>query len=147
MKEFLRCGLCINFCRTLVLCIFLFFISMDRCFWEERILGISIYKNDELLTHHSVTFTVGPHLEASYGFWRHTNFLTKKDGIYLNIVINNFLEGTNFNYSCTPLNTPGGCRQDYVMLEIYTANSMSNIYIGNFRNKRCNSHNKLLYCN
>jgi hypothetical protein len=23
---------------------------MDRCFWEERLLGVSGYKNDELLT-------------------------------------------------------------------------------------------------
>jgi hypothetical protein len=42
---------------------------MDRCFWEERLSKISIYKNDELLT--------GLHLEAPYGFfWRHTNNMT-----------------------------------------------------------------------
>jgi hypothetical protein len=70
---------------------------------------------------------VGPYLEVPYGFWRHTNFLTKKDSIYLNTATNNFLKVTNFNNSYTPLNTPGGCRQDYVMPEIHTANPMPNI--------------------
>jgi fructose-1,6-bisphosphatase len=72
---------------------------------------------------------MGPHLKAPYGFWGHMNFLTKKDSIYLNTATNNFLEGTNFNYSCIPLNTPGCCRQDYVMPEIHTANPMLNIFL------------------
>jgi hypothetical protein len=50
-----------------------------------------------------------------------------KESIYLNIVINNLLEGVCFNYSCTPLNTLGGCRQDYVIPEVHTGNSMPNI--------------------
>jgi hypothetical protein len=37
---------------------------------------------------------VGFYLEISYGFWRHTNDVTGKESIYLNIVINNFLENT-----------------------------------------------------
>jgi hypothetical protein len=47
--------------------------------------------------------------------------------MYLNTATNNFLEGTNFNYSSTLLNTPGGCRQDYVMPEVHMANPMPNI--------------------
>jgi hypothetical protein len=42
---------------------------------------------------------VGPHLKALYGFWKHTNDFTGKESIYLNTATNNFLEGTNFNYS------------------------------------------------
>jgi hypothetical protein len=70
---------------------------------------------------------VNPHLEAPYGFWKHINNVTGKESIYLNTTTNNFLEGTNFNYSCNPLNTPGGHRQDYIMPEVHTANSMPNI--------------------
>jgi hypothetical protein len=82
---------------------------MSRCFWEERLLGVFIYKNNILLNHFSVTLTVGPHLKAPYGFWQHINDVTKKKNIYLNTATNS-LEGTNFNYSCTPLNTAGSCR-------------------------------------
>jgi hypothetical protein len=64
---------------------------------------------------------VGPHLKIPYGFFRHTNDTTKKESIYLNTVINNFSEGINFNYTCTFLNTPGGCKQNYVMPEVHTA--------------------------
>jgi hypothetical protein len=92
----------------------------NRCFWEERLSGVSIYKNDVLLNHFLVTLTVGFYLKAPYGFWKHTNDITKKENIYLNTTTNNFLEGTNFNYSCTPLNTLGGYRQGYVMPEIHT---------------------------
>jgi hypothetical protein len=102
------------------------FVNMSRCFWEERLSGVFIYKNDILLNHFSVTLTVGSHLKAPYGFWRHINDVTGKESIYLNIT-DNFLEGTNFNYSCTPLNTLDGCRQDYVMLEVHTDNSIQNI--------------------
>jgi hypothetical protein len=42
--------------------------TMNRYFWEERLSGISIYKNNEILTHHSVTLMVGLHLKAPYGF-------------------------------------------------------------------------------
>jgi hypothetical protein len=58
------------------------FINMDRCFWKERLSGVSVYKNDPLLTHHSVTFMVGPHLEALYKFWRHTNDATERKYIF-----------------------------------------------------------------
>jgi hypothetical protein len=77
---------------------------MSRCFWEERLSGVSIYKTDILLNHFSVTLTVGPHLEAPHGFWKHTNDVTGKESMYLNTATNNFLEGINFNYSCTFLN-------------------------------------------
>jgi hypothetical protein len=54
-------------------------------------------------------------------------WILENESIYLNITTNYFLEGINFNYSYTPLNTPGSCRQDYVMLEVHTANSIPNI--------------------
>jgi hypothetical protein len=70
---------------------------------------------------------VGPHLEASYEFWKHINDVTGKKSIYLNTATNNFLEGINFNYSCIPLNTLCSCRQDYLMPKVHTTNSMPNI--------------------
>jgi hypothetical protein len=76
---------------------------MDRSFWEERLSGVSVYKNDKLLTRHSVIFMVGL-LEAPYGFLRYTNDVRGKKSIYLNTATNN-LEGPIFNYSCRLLNT------------------------------------------
>jgi hypothetical protein len=46
---------------------------------------------------------------------------------YLNIVNNNFLGGTNYNYSCILIISPGKCKTDYVMPELRTINSMLNI--------------------
>jgi hypothetical protein len=60
---------------------------MSRCFWEERLSGVSIYKNNVLLKHFSVTLTVG---QAPYGFWQHINDVTRKESIYLNTATNNF---------------------------------------------------------
>jgi hypothetical protein len=52
---------------------------------------------------------VRPHLLAPYGFWKHTNNATGKENVFLNTTNNNFLEGTNYNYSCTPVTSPGKC--------------------------------------
>jgi hypothetical protein len=127
MKDSPRCFWCNNWCRVSVSCIPKEHVTLDRYFWEERTAGITIYKNDELIEHYSASLTVGPHLEAPYGFWRHTNNATSKESIFLNTATSNYLEGTNYNYSYTPLNNPGACKQDYVMTEIRTANSMPNI--------------------
>jgi hypothetical protein len=70
---------------------------------------------------------VGPHLLAPYKFWKHTNNETGKESVFLNTVNNNFLEGTNYNYSCTPVTSPGKCKTDYVMPELRMTNSMPNI--------------------
>jgi hypothetical protein len=107
LKKYSRCGWCRNWCRVLVTCTPKEFVTMSRCFWKERLSGVSIYKNDELLTHYSVTLMVRPHLEAPYGFWRHTNDVIGKETVYLNTATNNFLEEINFNYSYIPLNTLG----------------------------------------
>jgi hypothetical protein len=40
---------------------------------------------------------------------------------------NNFLERTNYNYSCYPLNKPVNCMEDFAMSEIRTINGMPNI--------------------
>jgi hypothetical protein len=63
-KKKLKCGFYKNWCRASVGCIQKEFVNMDRCFWEERLLGIFIYKNDQLLNHHSVIFMVGLYLDA-----------------------------------------------------------------------------------
>jgi hypothetical protein len=62
---------------------------------------------------------VGPHQIAPYGFWRHTNNATGKEPVFLNTASNNFLEGTNYNYSCN--------LEDFAMPEIRTDNGIPNI--------------------
>jgi hypothetical protein len=44
------------------------FITLDRCFWEKRTTKMTIYKNDEILEHISITLTVRPHQIVPYGF-------------------------------------------------------------------------------
>jgi hypothetical protein len=39
-----------------------------------------------------------------------TNNATGKESIFLNTANNNFLEGTNYNYSSTPITSPGKCK-------------------------------------
>jgi hypothetical protein len=88
---------------------------------------VTTYKNEEVIEHSSVTITVGPHQITLYGFWRHTNNQTGKKLIFLNTASNNFLEGTNYNYSCYPLNKPIICMEDFLMSEIRTINGIPSI--------------------
>jgi hypothetical protein len=60
---------------------------------------------------------------APYGFWKHTNNATGKESVFLNTANNNFLEGTNYNYSCIPVTSPGKCK----IIMSWTINSMPNI--------------------
>jgi hypothetical protein len=74
-----------------------------------------------------ILFSVEPYLIAPYGFWKHTNNTTGKESVFLNTANNNFLEGTNYNCSCTQKTSPGKRKTDYVMPELRTINSMPNI--------------------
>jgi hypothetical protein len=94
---------------------------------REKTSGLVIKKNREVIEHCSVTLSIGPHLVAPYRFWKHTNNTTGKESVFLNMANNNFLEGTNYNYSCIPVTSPGKCKTDYVMPELRTINSMPNI--------------------
>jgi hypothetical protein len=60
--------------------------------WEERIPGVTIYKNNEYIKYRSITLTIKSYLEAPYKFWKHTNKTTKKESIFLNTITNNFLK-------------------------------------------------------
>jgi hypothetical protein len=91
-------------------------ITLDRCFWKELIINITTYKNEEVIEHTSVTITVGLHQIAPYGYWQHTNNQTGKESIFLNTTSNNFLEGTNYNYSCHPLNKLINCMENFAIL-------------------------------
>jgi hypothetical protein len=84
-------------------------------------------KNEKVIEHSYVTITVGPHQIPPYGFWHHTNNQTGKELIFLNTASNNFLEGTNYNYSCRSLNDPSNCMEDFSMPEIRTINGMLTI--------------------
>jgi hypothetical protein len=90
-----------------VACITSDYITLQRCFWEEK-------KNGEVIEHYSVTLSVGPYLLAPYRFWKHTNNTTGKKSIFLNTANNNFLEGINYNYSCAPVTSPGKCKTNEV---------------------------------
>jgi hypothetical protein len=118
--------LCQNHCIVAASCKPAEIITLDRCFWKELTTGVTTYKNEEVIEHTSVTITIGPHQIAPYGFWRHTNNQTGKESIFLNTASNNFLEGTNYNYSCCPLNKPINCMEDFAMPEIRTINGMPN---------------------
>jgi hypothetical protein len=111
-NDFWRCNVCQNHCIVAASCKPTEIVTLDRCFWKELTTGITTYKNEEIIEHNSVTITVGPHQIAPYGFWRHTNNQTGKESIFLNTASNNFLEGTNYNYSCLPLNKPINCMED-----------------------------------
>jgi hypothetical protein len=102
-NNFWKCGLYQNHC-IVASCKPAEIIMLERCFWKELVTGVTTYKNEEVIEHTWVTITVGPHPLAPYGYWRHTNNQTGKESIFLNTASNNFLEGTNYNYSCHPLN-------------------------------------------
>jgi hypothetical protein len=70
----------LDWCRSSVACILKEFVNR----WEERLSRISIYKNDRLLTHHTLTLTVRPHLKVLYRFWRDTNDATGRKNTYIN---------------------------------------------------------------
>jgi hypothetical protein len=50
---------------------------------REKTSGLVIKKNREVIEHYSVTLSVGSHLLAPYGFWKHTNNETGKESIFL----------------------------------------------------------------
>jgi hypothetical protein len=77
--DYDKCALCFNYCRVTATCKPSKIVTLDRCFWEEKITGISVFKNNEIIEFYSVTLTVGPHQIAPYGFWRHTNNQTGKE--------------------------------------------------------------------
>jgi hypothetical protein len=83
-------------------------------FLGKKTSGLVIKINGVVIEHISVTLSIKPYLLAPYGFWKHTNNATGKESIFLNTTNNNFLEGTNYNYSCTPITSPGKCKTDYV---------------------------------
>jgi hypothetical protein len=49
----LKCGFCQNWCRVVVFCPVKEIITLDRCFWEERTTGVSIFKNNELIDYYT----------------------------------------------------------------------------------------------
>jgi hypothetical protein len=117
-NDFWKCGLCQNHCIVAASCKPTEIVTLDRCFWKELTTGVTTYKNEEIIEHTSITLTVGPHQIAPYGFWRHINNQIGKESIFLNIVFNNFLEGTDYNYSCHLLNKPINCMEDFAMPDI-----------------------------
>jgi hypothetical protein len=149
-NYFSYCGWWKYWCRTAIAYIPSEYITLDICFWKEKTSGLTIKKNIEIIKHLSVTLSVGPYLIAPHGFWRHTNNATGKESVFLNTANNNFLEGTNYNYSCILVIFPGKYKMDYVMPELRIINPMPNIFLfynSCFTNKRCDTYYELLFSN
>jgi hypothetical protein len=133
-NDFWKYGLCQNHCIVAASCKPTEIITLERCFWKELTTSVTTYKNEEVIEHTSMTIIVGPHQAAPYGYWHHINNQIGKESIFINIGSNNFLEGTNYNYSCCPLNKPINPMEDFAMPEIRTINgtaSYSTIVIQN----------------
>jgi hypothetical protein len=128
-NDFWKCGLCLcqNHCIVAASYKPAEIVTLDRCFWKELTTGVTTYKNEEIIEHTSITITVDPHQIALYGHCRHTDNQTGKELIFLNTASSNFLEGTNYNYSCKSLNDPRNCMEDFAMPEIRTINGMPNV--------------------
>jgi hypothetical protein len=92
---------------------------MERCHWKETPLQVIV--NGEEKTVVDISLTVNTILQAPYGLWRNTI------SIFLNTATNNFLEGTNFNYSCKPTNSPK-CRKDYKMTDPVILNPLPEMF-------------------
>jgi hypothetical protein len=62
--------------------------------------------------------TQGSVVQATYGFWRNST------SVFLNTANNNYLEGTDYNYSCVPTSSRPSCYHDYVMPPSATLNPL-----------------------
>jgi hypothetical protein len=91
------CGPCNNHCAARYRC-YRHEEPMERCHWKETPLQVIV--NGEERTVVDISLTVNPILQAPYGLWRN------ETSIFLNTATNNFLKGSNFNYSCKPTNSP-----------------------------------------
>jgi hypothetical protein len=98
------CGTCWNRCAARYRCT-RHKVSMQRCHYQETSLSVIIDNIEREYIQNSIS--VGPAFQSPYGFWRN------ETSTILNTATNNFLEGTNFNYSCKPTNSPR-CRDDYI---------------------------------
>jgi hypothetical protein len=106
--EGLDCGPCNNHCAARYRC-YRHEEAMERCHWKKTPLQVIV--NGEERTVVDISLTVNPILQAPYGLWRN------ETSIFLNAATNNFLERSNFNYSCKYINSPK-CRRDYKMPDL-----------------------------
>jgi hypothetical protein len=90
-------------------------LRLRKCMWSE--FETEFYKNDVMVDHLGISQTVFSGLQSPYGFWMNDT------SIFVNTAGSNFLEGSNFNYSCKPSNDPGA-RQDYIMPDPITLSGL-----------------------
>jgi hypothetical protein len=69
----------------------------------------------------SAYLAVGPNLQTPFGFWRN------ETSVFINTVTMNYLEGTNFNYSCQPIFTPYRPGQDFKFADPFTTSPMPSL--------------------
>jgi hypothetical protein len=99
-------------------------VHLQRCEWLETDDGnthlfVKRFNNDieEEKNISLVTLTVSPALTTPYGFWRNdTSYI-------INTAFNNYLENTNFNYTCKPVYIPTN-GNDYILPAPQTVNPM-----------------------
>jgi hypothetical protein len=90
LDENFDCGLCNNYCAVRYRC-YKHEEPMERCYWKETPLQVIVSGEEKTVI--NISLTINPILPASYGLWRNAT------SIFLNKATNNFLEGSNFNYS------------------------------------------------
>jgi hypothetical protein len=89
---------------------------LQRCHWQETSLQVMVNnQTKEVIQTH---LTQGAVVQAAYGFWRN------ESAIFLNTASNNFLEGTNYNYTCAPKGGLPPVRHDYYMEKPSTLNPL-----------------------
>jgi hypothetical protein len=80
---------------------------LEKCFWKE--IPLQIWVIEQEVTIIDTHITQGVFTQAPYGFWRNDT------AVFLNTADNNFLEGTNYNYSCLPTSARPPCYDKYQM--------------------------------
>jgi hypothetical protein len=89
---------------------------LEKCFWKK--IPLQIWVNEQEVTIIDTHITQGAITQAPYGFWRNDT------AVFLNTADNNFLEGTNFNYSCRPTSARPPCYDKYQMPKSKTLNPL-----------------------
>jgi hypothetical protein len=94
-------------------------ITLQRCQWEELGGETRLYQNGDFLENASMLgLTVSPLISTPYGFYRNNT------SVFINTAQMNFLEGTNYNFSCVPVGVPSRPGDDFHFVEAVTLNPM-----------------------
>jgi membrane-bound inhibitor of C-type lysozyme len=111
-KQKVHCGTCYDRCAARYKC-HRHKVSVQRCHYLETELKVIINGDNYIYANSHIS--VGPVFQSPYVFWRNDTTTI------LNTAFDNFLEGTNFNYSCIFLNSPK-CKNNFILFSPITLN-------------------------